>query len=107
VSEIRADLFHAGGSAHGFSYFRLLDDAAYFAAQSMEMEYFLNTAQFSLKFLRPLRAGAVACRATAEARGRVYEAKAELFQNEELCALGEGVFLRSRTLLAEVVSFRP
>lgn len=105
-SEIIPELFHAGGKAHGFTYFRLLDDAAFFAAQSMELEYFLNTSQFSLKFLRPLGAGPVLCKAIAQQKGRVYESSAELFQNNELFARGEGIFLRSRSLLKEVASFR-
>lgn len=106
ASVITSDLFHAGGSAHGFSFFRLLDDAAFFAAQSLETAYFLNTSLFSVNFLRPLTSGEVHCSATAEVRGKAWEGKAELFQNEKLCARAEGVFLKSRVLLSEVVSFR-
>ena len=39
VISIRPDFFHPAGAAHGVTYFKVLDDAAYFAANSVEDEF--------------------------------------------------------------------
>ena len=49
--------FHAGGAAHGTSYFKMLDDAAFYAANSLVTDRFLLTTQFNILFTRPLPAG--------------------------------------------------
>src|SRR5690606_5880459 len=47
VSRIRytmdADVHHAAGAAHGSSYFKMLDDAAFYAANSLVSDRFLLT----------------------------------------------------------------
>ena len=40
--------FHAAGAAHGTSYFKMLDDAAFYAANSLVTDRFLLTTQFNL-----------------------------------------------------------
>src|SRR3546814_7001802 len=56
--------FHAAGAAHGTSYFKMLDDAAFYAANSLVTDRFLLTTAFTLLFTKPLREGP----ATAEGR---------------------------------------
>jgi len=51
--------FHAGGAAHGTSYFKMLDDAAFYAANSLVTDRFLLTTAFNLLFTKPLKAGPV------------------------------------------------
>ena len=36
-------VFHAAGAAHGTSYFKMLDDAAFYAANSLVTDRFLLT----------------------------------------------------------------
>ena len=45
------------GAAHGTSYFKMLDDAAFYAANSLVTDRFLLTTAFNLLFTRPLGAG--------------------------------------------------
>src|SRR3989337_3588819 len=53
-SEIRFKVeetsFHAAGAAHGTIYFKMLDDAAFYAANSLISDRFLLTTAFNLHF---------------------------------------------------------
>lgn len=94
--------FHAAGAAHGTSYFKMLDDAAFYAANSLVTDRFLLTTQFNLLLTRPLRAGpAVAEGRWVSGERRVMTAEARLIdaQGQEV-ARGSGTFMRSRIALA-------
>ncbi|HCB74961.1 PaaI family thioesterase [Sphingomonas yantingensis] len=99
--------FHAGGAAHGTSYFKMLDDAAFYACNSLVTDRFLLTTQFNLLFTRPLGEGPV----TAEGRWisgrrRVFVADARLIDEEgEEVARGTGTFMRSRIALASLPGY--
>ncbi|WP_425229050.1 PaaI family thioesterase [Sphingomonas sp.] len=100
--------FHAGGAAHGTSYFKMLDDAAFYACNSLVTDRFLLTTQFNILLTRPLRAGPV----TAEGRWisgrrRVLVADARLIDGAgEEAARGTGTFMRSRIPLADLPGYR-
>ena len=51
--------FHAGGTVHGATYFKSLDNAAYFAASSLETNVFLLTAYFNVHFIRSIDSGKI------------------------------------------------
>ena len=51
--------YHAASAAHGTSYFKMLDDAAFYACNSLVTDRFLLTTQFNLLLTRPMKAGAV------------------------------------------------
>jgi uncharacterized protein (TIGR00369 family) len=95
-------VFHAAGAAHGTAYFKMLDDAAFYAANSLVSDRFLLTTAFNLLLTRPLGAGPV----TAEGRWisgtrRVLVAEARLLDSGgEEAARGTGTFMRSRIALA-------
>lgn len=101
--------FHAAGAAHGTGYFKMLDDAAFYACNSLVTDRFLLTTQFSLLFTRPLGAGPV----TAEGRWisgqrRVFVGDARLIADDgEEVARGTGTFMRSRIALAALPGYRP
>lgn len=57
--EVRPDMLHAARSLHGSSYFKTLDDAAFFAANSLVEDRFVLTTEFHLHFLRPVSTGAI------------------------------------------------
>src|SRR6478735_11080918 len=46
---------HAAGAAHGTIYFKMLDDAAFYAANSLVSDRFLLTTAFNLHFTAPIR----------------------------------------------------
>ena len=68
--------FHAAGAVHGTSYFKMLDDAAFYAANSLVSDRFLLTTAFNLLFTKPLkgrrggRRGPLGQRQTAGVRRR-------------------------------------
>lgn len=96
---IEEKFHHAAGSLHGSLYFRLLDDAAYFAASSCETAYFLLTASFELQFLRPVSSGLLRAegRILEEKAGRHFAAEALLYNQEgKVIAKGSGTFARSK-----------
>ena len=51
--------FHGGNALHGAAYFKLLDDAAYFAAASIHTTSFLVTGMYSIKFIKPVYSGVI------------------------------------------------
>src|SRR3990170_7170674 len=50
---------HAAAAAHGTIYFKMLDDAAFYAANSLVTDRFLLTTAFNLHFTKPIRRGEV------------------------------------------------
>ncbi|PCD04515.1 thioesterase [Sphingomonas spermidinifaciens] len=102
-----ARYFHAGGAAHGTSYFKLLDDAAFYACNSLVTDRFLLTTQFNLLFTRPLGEGPVVAEGRwISGRRRVFVADARLIDDEgEEVARGTGTFMRSRIALASLPGY--
>jgi len=100
--------FHAAGAAHGTAYFKMLDDAAFYAANSLVTDRFLLTTAFNLLFTRPLGPGPV----TAEGRWvsghrRVLIAEARMIDaSGEEVARGTGTFMKSRIPLAGLDGYR-
>ena len=100
--------FHAGGAAHGTSYFKMLDDAAFYASNSLVTDRFLLTTQFNLLLTRPLKAGPVVAEGRwISGRRRVFVADARLIDADgEEAARGTGTFMRSRIPLADLPGYR-
>ncbi len=100
--------FHAGGAAHGTSYFKMLDDAAFYAANSLVTDRFLLTTAFNLFFTRPLKAGPVVAEGRwISGQRRVFVADARLIDDEgEEVARGTGTFMRSRIPLTTLPGYR-
>ncbi|MEO9131141.1 MAG: PaaI family thioesterase [Sphingomonas sp.] len=101
--------FHAGGAAHGTSYFKMLDDAAFYAANSLVTDRFLLTTAFNLLFTKPLKAGPVIAEGRwVSGQRRVFVAEARLIDGEgEEAARGTGTFMRSRIPLAGLPGYQP
>lgn len=109
--EIELDLeekyFHSGGTVHGSVFFKLLDDACYFAVQSQLSDQFIVTAKFHVDIQRPLKTGKV------KAVGEVirlsfdeYFAKSTLYDERgRVVATGTGQFMKSKLPLAQVESY--
>ena len=100
--------FHAAGAAHGTLYFKMMDDVAFYAANSLISDRFLLTTAFNLHFTKPMKGGA----ALAEGRWisgkrRVFIAEARIVDAEgEECARGTGTFLRSHIALSGLAGYR-
>jgi len=77
-------LFHAAHAVHGSVYFKLLDDAAFFAVNSLVTDVFVLTTQFNVYLSRPVSTGEM------KAEGRVTHAAHRLFVAESILADGDG-----------------
>ena len=100
--------FHAAGAAHGTSYFKMLDDAAFYAANSLVTDRFLLTTAFNLLFTRPLGPGEVVAEGrwvSGHRRVLIAEARLVAADGEEV-ARGTGTFMRSRIALAGLPGYR-
>ncbi len=100
--DIVPDYYHAAGAAHGTSYFKMLDDAAFYAANSLVTDRFLLTTAFNLLFTRPIKAGpATAHGRWLSGKRRVFIAEAFLLDaSGEEVARGTGTFMRSSFALS-------
>lgn len=94
--------YHAAGAAHGTIYFKMLDDAAFYAANTLVTDRFLLTTGFNLHFTKPVRAGRVVAEGRwISGRRRVFVAEARLVDHEgEEIGRGTGTFMRSRIALS-------
>ena len=66
-------LHHAGAAVHGSSYFKVMDDAAFFAVNSLVEDVFVLTVSFNIYLLRPVVDG------TMSAAGKVVNASRNLW----------------------------
>jgi uncharacterized protein (TIGR00369 family) len=104
---IRRDFFHAAGAIHGSVYFKALDDAAFFAANSVITEVFALTVSFTIYFTRPVSEGELRARGTVVHRSRnliVAEAVAH-DSRDKVVARGSGTFMRSQVLLTPEIGY--
>jgi uncharacterized protein (TIGR00369 family) len=107
--QVEEALFHAAGAAHGTVYFKMMDDAAFYACNSLVTDRFLLTTAFNLLFTRPMRGGeAVAEGRWASGRRRVFVGEARLIDGDgEEAGRGTGTFMRSHIPLTSLPGYRP
>ena len=80
VIPVREEFFHTGWAVHGSVYFKALDDAAYFAVNSLVEDMAVVTVSFTVHFMRPVSKGRL------KASGRVAHASERLFFAESILA---------------------
>ncbi|MBK5264252.1 MAG: PaaI family thioesterase [Alphaproteobacteria bacterium] len=99
--------YHAAGAVHGTSYFKMLDDAAFYAANSLVNDRFLLTTAFNLLFTKPLTTGPIIAEGRwISGKRRVYVADARLIDaHGEEVARGTGTFMRSHTPLSSLAGY--
>ena len=104
---VRDDMYHAANAAHGTLYFKMLDDAAFYAANGLVSDRFLLTTAFNLHFTKPMKSGeAVAEGRWISGRRRVYVSEARIVDaSGEECARGTGTFLRSHIALTSLAGY--
>ena len=105
---VASDTFHAAGAAHGTLYFKMLDDAAFYAANGLVSDRFLLTTAFNLHFTKPMRDGEARAEGRwISGRRRVFVAEARIVDAEgEECARGTGTFMRSHIALSGLDGYR-
>lgn len=108
VAEVTIDVdkkyFHAGQAVHGSVYFKMLDDAAFFAANSLEFEVFVLTTSFTTYLTKPISSGKMTAigkvvnknRTQFIAESIVYNAKGKEIGR------GNGIFVLSNNKLMSI-----
>lgn len=105
---VREDLFHAAGAMHGALYFLALDNAAFFAVNSLVEDVFVLTTSFTTYLTRPVSEGVV------KAVGRaVYQnssqfiAEAVMYDSKDNeIARANGIFVKSKIPLTEKIGYK-
>jgi len=100
--EIRHEFHHAADAVHGSVYFKMLDDAGFFAANSVVFDNFVLTSDFTIHLLRPVAEGMLLAKGKLVHEGaRQLLAESQLFGPDgQLLAHGVGTFVRSKLPLA-------
>jgi len=95
---IKGDYFHALNAIHGSVYFKMLDDAAFFAAQSVVQDYMLLTASFNISFKMPVSNGYIKSIGTLySVSEKEITAESKMYNSKnELVAFGNGIFKKSK-----------
>lgn len=104
---VRPDLFHAAGAVHGAVYFKAMDDAAFFAVNSLVEDTFALTVNFHVHFTRPVSSGEM------RGVGRVVFASKSLYVAEAVvyddrgCEVGRGsgTFVPSKVRLTAGIGY--
>lgn len=105
--KVTRDVYHAAGAAHGTIYFKMLDDAAFYAANTHVTDRFLLTTSFNLHFTKPVREGEVVAEGRwISGRKRVFVAESRLVDAEgDEIGRGTGTFMRSRIPLSSLPGY--
>ena len=105
--DVTEEVFHAAGAAHGTIYFKMLDDAAFYAANTFVTDRFLLTTSFNLHFTKPVREGKVVAEGKwVSGRKRVFVAESRLVDAEgDEIGRGTGTFMRSRIALSSLPGY--
>ncbi len=107
VFTVGPSVYHAAGAAHGTIYFKMLDDAAFYAANTLVTDRFLLTTSFNLHFTKPVRAGEVVAEGRwISGRKRVLVSESRLIDAEgDEIGRGTGTFMRSRIPLSSLPGY--
>jgi uncharacterized protein (TIGR00369 family) len=100
-------MHHPAGGVHGSYYFKMLDDAAFFAASSLVEDVFLLTTDFHIYLERPVSEGvltATGAVVNGNPRQTIAEAVCHDGEGNEL-ARGSGTFARSNVELAPEIGY--
>ncbi len=99
--------FHALGAIHGSVYFKLLDDAAFFAVNSIVTDVFVLTTSFNINLIRPANKGTL--RSVGKVRYRsksLWTAESTLYNEAgKEIAFGTGNFAKSKVELSEEIGY--
>ena len=112
ISEIRLTIsdkyFHALGAIHGSVYFKLLDDAAFFAVNSLVEDVFVLTTSFNINLVRPANKGIIKAIGKIKFRSsNLYVAESVLYNEDgKEIGFGTGNFSKSKIALTEKIGYK-
>ena len=104
--DVSQDHFHSAGALHGSVYFKMLDDAAFFAANSYSTDVFVLTTSFTTYLTRPVSSGVI------KSVGRVVNmnrtqwiTEAVAYNDGKEIARGSGVFVKGKFPLRDALGY--
>jgi uncharacterized protein (TIGR00369 family) len=105
---VKQKLFHAAGALHGAMYFLALDNAAFFAVNSLVEDVFVLTVSFNIYLLRPVDKGVIkAIGKVVNSTKTQYLAESVLYDSENReIARGSGVFVKSKIGLTPEIGYK-
>jgi len=105
---IEPKYFHALGAIHGSVYFKLLDDAAFFAVNSIVKDVFVLTTNFNINLIRPANKGVITAVGRVKFKSKNLFIAESILQNEEgkEIAFGTGHFAKSKVALTEEIGYK-
>jgi len=106
--QIKPSFHHAAGAVHGSTFFKMLDDAAFFSANSLVLDVFVVTANFNIHLLRPVVEGKLTAKGKVKTKaGSQIIAEAVLYgADENIVATGSGSFIKSKIKLSEEIGYK-
>ena len=107
IIPVRPDFFHVAGAVHGSVYFKALDDAAFFAVNSLVDDVFVLTVSFNVYLTRPISEGEMKGTGRVVHRSRrLFVAESELVDSDgREIARGSGIFMRSTIPLSPELGY--
>lgn len=105
---IDSKYFHALGAIHGSVYFKLLDDAAFFAVNSIVKDVFVLTTSFNINIIRPVSKGVITATGKLKFKSRnLFMAESSLTDEKgREIAFGTGNFAKSNISLTEEIGYK-
>ena len=105
--EIKPDYHHAANAVHGSVYFKMLDDAAYFAANSLETNCFMLTTSFTTYLTKPVSSGLMRAvgKAVNQNRSQIIAEAVVYNDKDEEIGRCSGIFVRSNNQLINVQGY--
>ena len=104
--EIGEQFFHAANAVHGAVYFKALDDAAFFAANSLVEDSFVLTVSFNVYFTKPVSEGTLRGEGVVVTPSKsLLVAESVLYNGDREVGRGSGTFLPSRIGLTEDLGY--
>lgn len=105
--ELDKKYHHSAGGVHGSVYFKMLDDAAFFAVNSLEATFFVLTTSFTTYITRPVATGTMRAVGKVVSKNRTqFIAESVVYDSDgKEIGRGNGVFVRSKLLLSEAKGY--
>lgn len=106
--KVQEKFFHAAHAIHGSVYFKMLDDAAFFAVNSIVKDVFVYTVSFNIQLLRPVTNGLIKAVGEVKFKSRnLFIADAILFDEKgREVGRGSGNFMKSKMELTEKIGYK-
>jgi uncharacterized protein (TIGR00369 family) len=105
--DVKREFFHAGHAVHGSVYFKMLDDAAFFAANSLVTDVFVLTTSFTTYMTRPISAGLLRSvgKVVNKNNSQIIAESVVYNADGKEIGRGNGLFVRGKLPLTEAMGY--